>query len=644
MSGIAGIFHRDGSPVSAAAVQGMMAAAPGSPGAHDVWAQESVGLGHCQLPATPESRNERQPLVSTDGNYAITCDGRVDNRAELIQALQGRAPASAETSDAELVLHSYIAWGAGCLKHIVGDFAFVIWDGPQQQLFCARDPMGIRTFYYYLDQSRFVFASDIRSVQAGASVPQELNQLMTALYLLGRFNEGEQTFFNGIFQILPAQYLVISRDRVIKEAYWEPDPWEPIHYARREEYIEHLQQALYEAVRCRLRAVSPVGLSLSGGMDSTSIACAAACLISQGQAPGTELRAFSSVFTDFPSVDEREYIRKVLERWEIEGHYTYADGLWGFRPLQNAAAPLNRPYPLPFQARHEARLLCARELGIRVMLTGEGGDELLNPGIWYLVDLLKGLRWGALRHELRYVTPDSRRSFRKTAFQFYKSALWDLVPSPAKQVYRKLHPRETPEWLSERFIRQSGALEHEVIRPPKPKSRSLYRQSQYNGCISLPRLPFLPYLTEMYARYGIEPRHPFLDRRVIEFLIRVPPHLKFSGGYTKLLLREAMEGLLPDEVRLRVAKTHFLDVFKQGVQQEQGRIGTLLKEGYLVKAGWVREQSVKTLLDRFLAGEPGLNSYLVALVTLEEWAGDYFGSNGSGDPARLPCLAPERAG
>jgi asparagine synthase (glutamine-hydrolysing) len=624
MSGIAGIFNLDGRPVDRELLQAMVAAeAHRGPDEEGLWVQGPVGFGHRQLCTTPESLNERQPVCLYEERYAITCDGRLDNREELISALRGKALVDAATPDADLILHAYIAWGADCLKRIVGDFAFVIWDERKQELFCARDPMGIRTFYYYHDGRRFVFASDINAILLDTSIPRAIDQLAVGLHLVGGRPEPENTLLKGIYQILPAQYRVISFHGVSSETYWEPNPWHQIRYPKMEDYVEHFRELFDEAVRRRLRSNTPVGIALSGGMDSTSIACTAAHLVNSRRAPGTELQSFSSVFEDFPSADESTFISQVLEATGIRGHCMPADQYWGFKPLQNPNIRWNQPYPLPFQARHEALLLLARDSGVRVMFTGEGGDELLNPGFGYLLDLLNSLRLLPLRQELKSLSPESRSAFYSTAARYYKSALWYPVPRVVKNMYQKRQSRRLPPWVVYDL------------------AWGVYRQSQYYGPIKMSRSPSLPYITEMYAYHGVEARHPFLDLRVIEFLIRIPPDLKFSGGWGKILLREAMKGVLPDGVRRRHGKTGFTDVILQGLFQEQERIRSLLDSGYLARAGWINNAEAKAAFENYRSGDLSVANLLMALINLEDWVSQYsqyIDSNGGG--ASLATLEP----
>jgi asparagine synthase (glutamine-hydrolysing) len=294
MSGIAGIYYRDQHPVDSQPLRAMTeAAVHRGPDGVGHWVQGSVAFGHLQLCTTPESLTEQQPLVTPNGNYAITCDGRVDNRRELIQDLRSFGAVSDRAPDAALVLQAYLVWGTGCLDHITGDFAFALWDGVKRQVFCARDRLGIRPFYYYCDSSKFIFGSEINSLLQHPGVPNQLNEAMVGLYLSGGFSDGEQTFYRGIQQLPAGQFLLVNQGQLSKQLYWELEPDQTINLASDEEYVHRFHELFEEAVRCRLRSPTPVAVTLSGGLDSSSIFCTAGELLARGQSPKCRLRAFS---------------------------------------------------------------------------------------------------------------------------------------------------------------------------------------------------------------------------------------------------------------------------------------------------------------------------------------------------------------
>jgi asparagine synthase (glutamine-hydrolysing) len=205
MSGIAGIYNIDGAPVDRVLLKRMTdAIAHRGPDGIHLWVDGSVGMGHCMLQTTPESIYERQPLTDESGVLCLTMDGRVDNREELISALESRGGRLRNDTDAEIVLKAYECWGTECPARIIGDFSFVIWDRGQRQLFCARDILGVKPFYYYTDGRKFLWASELHQLFRDSTVPREPNEGMVAEYLAASLTDREETLYKGILRLPPA--------------------------------------------------------------------------------------------------------------------------------------------------------------------------------------------------------------------------------------------------------------------------------------------------------------------------------------------------------------------------------------------------------------------------------------------------------
>lgn len=625
MSGIAGVFNLKESPVSANQLDGMLRDISHlGPDECGLWKNGAVGLVHSQLRTTPESQYERQPLRLHDDKYAIVWDGRVDNRPQLIEELGAEVSVTEFTPDAELVLCSYVKWGEDAPKHLVGDFAFVIWDEFRQSLFAARDPMGLRTVYYHLSEDSFVFASDIRAITNNCGVAPKLNKLMVGLHILGRNHEPEQTYYKGIKQIVPAGRISVDRDGIKKDRYWQPRPWDKIEYDTTEEYVEHFRKVFSQSVESKLRGITPIGITLSGGMDSTSIACTAADFLKRNPTCDTNLTTFSSVFDDHKAADERSYIQLVVDKWGLKHNYLVSDEFWAFRPLANSDLFFSQPYAVPFQARHESTLRFAQKSGVRVILTGEGGDELLNPGFAFLLDHLLGFRLKKLRLELKFVTKNSRKAF-------YNAAFWGLVPEPIKRVYGRLRTGKVPRWMNYELMKDSGALSLKGIGTEGRKFKDLHTETTFVGLRGLSQQPHFTYIRELWEAHQVEPRHPFLDLRVIDFLSRLPPDLKFRRGWTKYLLRQAMEGLLPEEVISRPGKTVFNELLVTGYREEEERIRKVLHNSYLIEQGWVDNDKMQSALDDALKGNLSpSNRIMLSFLTYEDWMATNFDSNGRG--------------
>lgn len=640
MSGIAGIYNRDSLPVDRQTLEAMTdAAAYRGPDGIGHWTGSCVGLGQLNLCTTPESVGEQQPLVSDDGNYVITCDGRVDNREELLDSLRPQVAVSVSSSDAWLILQSYLVWGSDCVYHIVGDYAFVIWDGLKRRLLCVRDRLGIRPFHYFNDQNQFVFGSDISSLLQQEAVPYELNEVMVGLYLSGAISDGEQTLYKGIQQLPAGHFLLVDEHGLSKQLYWELEPDKPIILGSEKEYIERFAQLFDEAVRCRLRSTTPVAATLSGGLDSSSIVCVAEELRANGQAPDCQLETYSAVFSEFSSANETKYIQSVLDKYGTPAHFVNSDGYWSFKPFRSSYPLPNHPLPIPHQARHEALLDEIQNRNIKVELTGEGGDEILYVfASSYFWHLYLSHKWSTLRRDLKIVTPAWRRSF-------YRQVLSNMAPSWVRSLYRKARKQDsdgikTYPIIDETFSAKIG-LQELVGSVLAPKEfRSPHWRDQHAIVRSFSRNFFLSYYSQAALWHGVEARFPFLDSRLIDFICRVPPEMKVvREGLTKRLLRQAMRGVLPEMIRQRPDKGDFSSLFTRGLAEiGETQFNDLVENGYLTRMGFVDKDKLAGLFDARSCEEKYPTMRFITFFSLEQWLHQLFAGGGSTipNPRALP--------
>ena len=283
-----------------------------SPDGVGTWCEGSVGLAHGMLKTTPESLHETQPCSNAEGTLTIAADARIDNREGLLNLL-GYAENEALIPDSELILAAYATWGRSCVDHLVGDFAFAIWDAQKHHLFCAKDHLGVNSlFFLYEPQKIFACASEIKALTLLPGVAEEIDAEELAAYMTRRLLEPEKTVFEGILRLLPGHTLTVSPEglRIVK--YWEAGPSsEPVPPT--DEACTAKFLALFrEAVRCRLRSSFPVGTELSGGLDSSFVTCVARDLLeADEQRP---LPTVSLVYDLFPGCDERPFIDKVVAR------------------------------------------------------------------------------------------------------------------------------------------------------------------------------------------------------------------------------------------------------------------------------------------------------------------------------------------
>jgi asparagine synthase (glutamine-hydrolysing) len=400
MSGIAGIYHFDGCPVAPALLRRMtdIISHRGPDGAGH-WLDGPVGLGHRMLHTTPESLQEKQPLHDAAGDLCLTLDGRVDNREELKAALEAEGVKLRTDTDGEMVLRAYECWGEECPRRIIGDFAFAIWDGRKRQLFCARDPLGIKPFYYHTDGRTFIWGSEPRQLFLSPTCRLEPNQGMMGEYLSGRIVDVEETLYQGILRLPPAHVLTVQDGQLRKRRYFDIDPHQEIRYRSDEEYAEHFHEIFKEAVRCRLRSPSVVGVFVSGGLDSSAIFGMARLLTSEGAIEDLSVEPYSLIFAH-PAADERTYIEDVVKMWGVKAHSICPDA-WAPPPLTAQVRHLQDFPDFPNASPWEPLLALARERGSRVVLWGHGGDEWLTGDSIHCADLLRRCRIPTLLRQLR---------------------------------------------------------------------------------------------------------------------------------------------------------------------------------------------------------------------------------------------------
>ncbi len=584
MSGICGIVNFDGAPVDPELLQKMaQAAAYRGPDGINYWTCGNVGLAHLALHTTPESVREKQPLTNQRNSATLVADARVDNRTELIRTLTAKGYLQdKQPTDADLILAAYECWGEECPKHIIGDFAFAVWDAAQQRLFCARDPVGIRSLFYCRQGQTLFFATAISSLLAGLGERPPLNEPLLIDFLCWRFERWvNETAYQTISR-LPASYSLAAgptEDRLTR--YWTFGlPAQP-RYKTDQEYIERFRELFEEAIRCRLRSASPVGISVSGGLDSSSIACMTHHMMhgDSRSLPPQAVQLYSCVFNEkFPKADERVYLNAVLEKCH-QFPFTAISGetLWGFKETcTNGSFCLDEPETFPIRCMLTAVLQDARQRGCRVLLTGEGGDQILNDAAYWMPQLLLDVHpWQALA-ELKHF-------WKRNGWSTPKTLLWRIIAPLAgrlpfaPQLRQWRLARSAPAWIDKDRLQLLDQSQAATALYPLPPSLSRAAEVTYRQLTGGWYAALLNYLNAVSGLAGVEYRLPYLDRRLIGFMLGVPPHLRFAGGLTKMMLRQATSGILAEKVRQRAPFAHFSETLDYGLREkEKAQVGSLL--------------------------------------------------------------------
>ena len=563
MSAIAGLYRLDGRPVPPVELEGMLGAlAHRGPHGRNAWQDGTAGLVHAMLWTTAESQQEHLPWVHPSNLLVITADARLDNRGELVALL---SLADAENlGDSAIILAAYDRWGDQCPEKLLGDFAFAIWDNSKKILFCARDHLGVKPFYYYhRPNGLFAFASEIKALLTLSDMPRRLNELRIADYLTGNLEDKAITSYRDILRLPPAHCLTINRSGARMREYWALDPGRDIHLASDDEYSQAFREIFVEAVRCRLRSVYPVGSLLSGGMDSSSVTCTARSLLVERNLPA--LQTFSAVFDTVPECDERSYIQAVLAAGGYEPYFLPADQLSPLTDWERVFWHTDEAFFAPnlFMQWGLARL--AHDQGVRVLLEGLDGDTTVSHGFAYLTELARNGHWIKTLAEIRAL---SRRFHQSPWFYFRKRVVRAAPPTFVWNTWRALRRRDEVMQASGRIIRPDFArrvgladrLATSSEAVPPHTERQDHAQRLMGGLIPF----FLELGDKVGAAFEVESRYPFFDKCLVEFCFALPAEQKLRDGWTRLVLRHAMQDILPPEIQWRGGKSDLSANFNQG--------------------------------------------------------------------------------
>jgi asparagine synthase (glutamine-hydrolysing) len=537
LSGFVCIMHGDGPPIDRELLQSLTDFLSfRGPEACGIWSDGPLGMGHTLLRTTHESKNERQP-ADLEGRYWIVSDARLDARKELITELQGAEQnVRSNAPDCDLILHAYAAWGATCIDRLQGDFSFALWDAANRQLFCARDHFGVKPFYYAQLGKIVLCSNTLNCLHRHPAVSTRLNDLAIADFLLfDMIREPGATSFADIQRLPPAHVLSCESGTISVRRYWTLPVSAPLHYTRPNECVEQFKELLGHAVADRIR-VSDVGVLMSGGLDSPTVAASARWTLARNGSD-TGLCAYTEVFENLIPHEERRYAGLVAEALKIRIEFQVSDemGLWRCQSHENSGWPEPVHSPWSDGGLHQLRQVAARN---RVALTGFGGDPALSSLL--SAHFSKLLKNGQIRHALgdalRYLAAQGRfsrlyvRTRMRRWFASEKATSW------------------YPGWLNQDFEKRFGLRERWEMLMRAPTPNGAVRRTAYEAMVD----PLWPNLFEGYdpgaTGVPVEVRHPFFDLRLVEFLMALPA-LPWCSD--KELLREAARGVLPDAVRLR---------------------------------------------------------------------------------------------
>jgi asparagine synthase (glutamine-hydrolysing) len=621
MSAILAIFNRRGQPVEPQIVDKMLAARPEhSQDGTDKWIAGPIALAHQHFYVTPEEVGERQPIQDGLTSHVITCDARIDNRQELFDALHLSPSSSFALSDATFILKAYTQWGEACVDHLLGDYAFVIWDSSKKCLFGARDPLGARNLVYFCTEHVCIIASEIAVIQAHPSAPNRINEAKIAEDLAGLYHNLSETLFEEIYYCPPGNCMIVSQDQMRLRKYWDIDPGKKIRYRVDRDYAEHFLMLLKDAVNCRLRSTGKIGIALSGGLDSSSVAALAAHQITTNAASPQKLLSFSYIFDVLKQCDEREFIRPLVERYEIEPHYLLCDDQWTLK--EAASWPILHDFLV---ADSVARLIEkvkqeAAQSGCRILLSGNYGDVLFASREHWLGDMVRDLR---LLDIVR--TLSTHRSAINWRSELFENGLHQLIPISLKKIYRRWRPREAFQnrpWLHPDLIERTGLRQRALSDERWKKFTNSSRWDFYQILMANFHSESLSAVRSSYHVLGLELLSPYFDCRLVEFLMAIPADQLGRPWRTKYILRNAMQEKLPEIIRDRLGKTSYYPLVELGLREkERETVLKILDNSRIVRDRFIRGDWLNKELHAQNWSRDGFDLWIC--ITLELWLKHY---------------------
>jgi len=634
MCGICGVLALDrGSPISPAELRAMTGTlVHRGPDDDGYYTAGPVALGFRRL-SIVDLAGGHQPMRSPDGDVWIIFNGEIYNHAELRPELERQGHRYTTRSDTETILHLYEEYGDDCVHHLRGMFAFAIWDARRQRLFCARDRLGIKPFYYALSRGRFAFASEIKALFELPDLRAKMNRgALPEFFALG-YISSEETLFEQIRKLLPGYRLSIDlcgldpQPRI--ERYWDLDITPDDSISTEAAYVARFHELFTESVRLRLMSDVPLGVFLSGGLDSSAIAAAMAGLTKE------QVKTFSVGYAE-DHFSELPYARQVAQHIGAEYNQVILGPDDFLASLPQLVWHEDEPLVWPSSVALHFVSRLARDK-VKVVLTGEGGDELFAGYLKYRVTLWN-LRYGPLYRKLvpgslrglardvlaSDALPDALRRKLRHSFLYYPDAFEKMYFDNFYSVFpQEMQSQLFSAELTEELREHSAYASSMAFFKPNGEADTLLGRLLY--------LDIKTYLVELLMKQdqmsmaaSIESRVPFLDHRLVEFTARIPARHKVRFLSAKYLLRRAMAQELPAEV-LHRRKMGFPTPIKPWLRHQLfDRVTAVLTDGRLAGRGLLNPEFVQNLLEAHRRGRTDATEAIWRLLNFELWTRLFF--------------------
>ncbi len=520
---------------------------------------DNIGFYHKRL-SIIDIQTGQQPMSS--GPFTIVFNGEIYNYIELRKALQTRGHRFKTSSDTEVILKLYDAYGVECVDKLNGMFAFLLYDRNRRQIIAARDHFGIKPLYYYVDEKQILFVSEIKALLHHPEVESMPDFEAIQDYITYQYVMSEKTFFKNIFKVLPGRYQIVELDslKVQTVKYWKPNFEVDLHHTE-EYFIVKLRELLDDTVKIQMRSDVPVGAYLSGGIDSSIVTLLAA------QVYGDQIKTFTGAFKEGIDFNETRYAREVIQASQAESFEIYPSEDEFIDLMPKLVYHMDEPCAGPglFPQYMVSKLASQK---VKVVLGGQGGDEIFGGYTRFVVAYFEQALKGAIfrtTEEGEHIVSLKSILPNLTALKGYVpmiQAFWrENLFEPMDQRYFRLIDRSGGELgiFSDDFNRSFDS--QAVFRRFQRVFNNQNTKSYYNKMVNFDMVASLPALLHVEDRVSmansLESRVPLLDRRIVDLVTRMPPAMKFKGAELKYILKKAVKDFMPQTILERTDKMGF---------------------------------------------------------------------------------------